>query len=150
MLGAIAAVMSLVSDDKSLLSSFDDLDCSSASYLKHKLMNRRYKLAGEASHAQYVRLYVEIIFHSHSASLIESDPRPKSPRQAGVDTNSPQSTTLKIGKPVRPVELRLCIAVLSAVFFPALLIALAILFAKSLPYGKSRMHVCSGHYEIAT
>jgi hypothetical protein len=53
-LGAISAVMSLVSDDKSLLLSFDDLDCCSESYMDHKLRHRRYQIVGEIPHARYV------------------------------------------------------------------------------------------------
>jgi hypothetical protein len=52
-----------------------------------------------------------------------------------------------MGTPVRPVEFRLFMAIPVATLFPALLIALAALFAKSRPYGTSRMVVHLEDYD---
>jgi hypothetical protein len=43
-LGSIAATLSMVADDSQLISTFEDLDCSSTSHLKRKLRKRTYVL----------------------------------------------------------------------------------------------------------
>jgi hypothetical protein len=50
--GAIAAVMSLTAEHASLLSSLEDLDCSSTMYLRHTLKDRRFRLTQKALQRQ--------------------------------------------------------------------------------------------------
>jgi hypothetical protein len=139
--GAISAVMSLVSDDRDLLLGFADLDCCSESHLKHQLRNRRFRMAGDGPYARYVLTQIDHSAHSHLVRIVESDTSSDPARRAGSGKHSSETAIPVIGTPVRPVEFRLFVAIPASTLFPALLIALIALFAKGRPHGTSRRQI---------
>ena len=48
-LASLAAIMSMVADDKDLLARFEDLDCAPAQYFHQKLCASGYKLGNDVS-----------------------------------------------------------------------------------------------------
>ncbi|KAJ4983537.1 hypothetical protein SVAN01_10953 [Stagonosporopsis vannaccii] len=115
--GSIAAVMSLVADDAPLLANFEDLDCAPVKYFQRKIGKTQYRLGDSAeNHA------VHTVLTGQQQSLLT--------------THEPDEGHLQaLKKPHQPVQFRLITALPFTSLFIALMIVLAILYAKSQLHG---------------
>ncbi|KAF2133280.1 hypothetical protein P153DRAFT_331890 [Dothidotthia symphoricarpi CBS 119687] len=117
--GSVAAVMSMVADSAPLVASFEDLDCSSTSYLQRKLRKRGY-----------------LLYTDDACSRITEVTPPIESQQRLLEDSKPESTDdLRVIGPIRPTEFRLITAIPFITLFVVLMILLAILFVKSRPQG---------------
>ncbi|KAF2705868.1 hypothetical protein K504DRAFT_459953 [Pleomassaria siparia CBS 279.74] len=108
----IASVMSLVADNKSLLSDLQDMDCCTMEEVDRTLRNRRWKLVNDAT----------------QTGIVEIGQVPNSDLPSVGDR---QNTPKEIAKPIRPIEFRLFVAIPFVGFFVVLATSLAILFIKA-------------------
>lgn len=113
----IASIMSLVADNKLLLSEFENLDCCTSSGVQNALGHKRFRLLHDDD-----RTGIEIL-----ASGL--DPVYKESENDGHPQHS--NTTREIAKPIRPKEFRLGTAVPFVGLFIALSAALAIIYVRA-------------------
>ncbi|KAJ4993417.1 hypothetical protein SVAN01_00965 [Stagonosporopsis vannaccii] len=107
----IASIMSLVADNESLLTEFENLDRCTASQLKEVLCEKKFRLVDDGQGTSILMLNSET---EQSTTLYEYE-----------------DGTTEIAKPVRPNEFRLWTGVPFVCLFLALSIALAIIFVKA-------------------
>ncbi|KAF2623217.1 hypothetical protein BU25DRAFT_414485 [Macroventuria anomochaeta] len=117
--GSIAATMAMVADDPRLISTFEDLDCCSTPYMKRKLLRRAYILDN----------------HNSQPHIYEAPPPAEAQQSLLHDPGEGVMDEPQVIKAIKPAEFRSYVAVPFTSLFVALLIILAITFAKSQPQG---------------
>ncbi|KAF7568719.1 repeatdomain containing protein [Pyrenophora tritici-repentis] len=113
----IASIMSLVADCQPLLADFQSLDCCTMDEIRDLIGEKRYKLFDDGSQPG-------IVEYAQSLDGL-GDPIPT------TTVPSRQNTSAEIAKPVRPSEFSIWMAFLLVSLFTALVVTLAILFAKA-------------------
>ncbi|XPS69976.1 hypothetical protein M3J09_002222 [Ascochyta lentis] len=117
--GSLAALMSMVADSAALLANFEELDCCSHDYLKHKLRNEVYMFQSD----------------DHQARIVEAPQSAEAHQRLLEKSRLSSEDELKTVHPTRPVEFRLYTAIPFTALFVVLMTLLAILFVKSRPQG---------------
>ncbi|CAE7185453.1 hypothetical protein HRS9139_07140 [Pyrenophora teres f. teres] len=117
----IASVMSLVADCQPLLNDFQSLDCCTMDEIISIVEKKRYKLVDDGSKTG-------IIEYNQSLDALDNP-------VSTAAVLSRQNTLADIAKPVRPFEFSIWVAVLLVSLFTALVVTLAIIFAKAYVQG---------------
>ncbi|KAH5582283.1 hypothetical protein HBI24_115040 [Parastagonospora nodorum] len=113
----IASIMSMVADNRALLSDFADLDCCSIEDVQKIIGNKRYKLTNNECGTEILEITPSAITYSETGFVSST----------GQRRDSPSS----IAKPVRPVEFSLWVAFPIINLFVALAILLGVLYGKA-------------------
>ncbi|KAF2815848.1 uncharacterized protein BDZ99DRAFT_471166 [Mytilinidion resinicola] len=120
--GTIAAVMSLVADNASLLSTFGQLDCSTLEDMSNSIGKRQFHLEYDGQRS--------VIQHGESSA-----PESLAELQVGNSEAESSASTRGISQPIRPVEFSLVTVAPFVLFQIALVVLLALLYQRSKPYG---------------
>ncbi|KAF2871297.1 hypothetical protein BDV95DRAFT_607554 [Massariosphaeria phaeospora] len=107
----IASIMSIVADNKALLSELENLDCCTMEEVEQALSHKRFKLLND-EHGVRITKVDRVI-------------------DASTDIEPLQPRNMEIAKPVRPVELSLPVAVPFVGLFVLLAVGLGVLFFKA-------------------